>query len=90
MPNNETCLMELAELRQYAVERGKEEVEAEYDGREVSGASIDAPEVGNIFGSRGGIFGIVHVGCEIPELEESSGVERELGNVCWWLIWKEL
>lgn len=88
--NNETWWMELEELRQCAVERGKKEVAAEYDGREVSGATSDEPKVGNIFGSRGGIVGIAHFGCKIPELEESSRVDKELGSMWWWLIWKKL
>ena len=88
--NNESCWMELAKLRQCAVEHGKKEMAVEYGGREVSGTSIDEPEVGNIFGSRGGIFCIVHDGYGIPELEESSRVEKELGNLWWWLVCKEL
>ena len=47
---------------QCAEERGKEEVEAYYDEREVSETSIDTPKVGNILDSRGGIVHTVHDG----------------------------
>ena len=90
MPDNESCLVELAELSQCLVERGKEEVVVEYGGRKVSGDSIDVPEVGNIIGTRGGIVRIIHDSWAISELEESSGVEKELGNLWWWLVWKVL
>ena len=64
-PNNDSGLVELAELRQCAVVHGKEELEVEYGGRKVSGASIDASRVGNITSTRGGIVRTVHVGWEI-------------------------
>ena len=54
-PNNETCLVDPAELWQHMVVCGKEDVATEYDGRYVSGASIGEREAGNKTETRGGL-----------------------------------
>ena len=68
-PNYESCAVELAELRHCVEERGKEEVEANYGGGEVSGASFDEPKIGNKWGFRGGITCSVFDGWVILELD---------------------
>ena len=90
LPNYDSCVVELAELRHCMEQRGKEEVEADYGGGEVSGASFDVLEVGNIWGSRVGIACSVLDGWAILELEECSGAEKELGTWWWWFAWKVL
>ena len=87
-PNNETCSADLAELWQHVVECGKEDVVAEYDGRNVSGALNGEQEAGNINRTRGGLVRIVLNDWAISELEESSGAEKDLGGSWWWLVWK--
>ena len=87
--NYESCALELAELRHCVEEHGKE-VEAEYSGGEVSGASFDEPEIGNKWGSLGGIACSVFDGWAILELDECSGEGKELGTWWWWIAWKIL
>jgi hypothetical protein len=89
-PNYESCAVELAELRHFVEERGKEEVEADYDEGEVSGASFDEPEIGNKWGSRGGIACSVFDGWAILELDECNGEGKDLGTWWWWIAWKIL
>ena len=88
LPNNETCSADLAELWQRMVECGKEDMAAEYSGRNVSGASNGEQEAGNINGTRGGLVRIVLDGWVISELEEGSGAEKDFGDPWCWLGWK--
>ena len=73
-------MVELAQLRECMEEHGKEEVEVEYSGGEVNGASLDKLEMRNKWAFGGGIVCAVFDGGMNLELEECSREGKELGT----------